>query len=1078
MSHGYYRYPTISGDRIVFVCEDDLWSAPAAGGTAVRLSVSAGQCSTPRLSPDGRWIAYIANDEGNPELYVMSAEGGAAQRLTFLGGSLAAVSTWDPDSKRIYFVSNVKAWYERETAGYTIGREEPLTPLGLGHMKSLSLGPKRALVVGRNADDCARWKRYRGGTAGEIWIDRNGNGTFARLLSGRANPVWPMWIGQRIYFLDDRDGIGNIHSCDLKGGDIRRHTDEREYYARFPSTDGKRIIYSAGGDIKVLDVASDKVTTIEIATPSPAPETVRRFVQAAEEFEHFAPQPDGTGLALVSRGQPFTMPYWEDAVLHHGTGSQTRYRLTEWTADGKHVMCVTDRNGFEQLELHAADGTDKPKLLTDKDIGRVTDLACSPVDDDVVAVCNHRHELLIIDAKSGAVRTLDKSPSNRVTDISFSPDGRFLAYCWWPAIDTSIIRIVKIKSGRVHDATAPMRTDYSPAWDPEGNYLFFISTRDFNPVYDALQFDLSFPQAARPYVVTLRKDVPSPFIPKPRPIHRDHEAHADGAEADKKAKKPVHIEIDFDGITGRVIGFPIDEGQYGQIVAARKRVLFTKFEVRGLEPAPHVWTDDDEAGTLLAYDFEQLRCATLARDVSDVRLAADHRTLLYRSHDRLRAVDALAELPEEGDEQPKPAAEPGRKSGWIDLERVGVEVEPAKEWSQMYREAWRLQREQFWVEDMSEVDWNHVLERYERVLPYIRTRAELSDLIWEMQGELGTSHAYEFGGDWRQPPHYAQGFLGADFEWDKRAHGYRIERILRGDSWNRQIDSPLAEPGVDVREGDVLVAINGKELSRDYGPDQALVNLADREAVVSFKNGKTSDRRFAVKTLADERRLRYRAWVEANRRKVHELTGERIGYIHIPDMGPWGFSEFHRGFLSEFNRDGLIVDVRYNRGGHVSPLLLGKLLRKRVGYDVMRYAPTQPYPPESIAGPIVAITNQFAGSDGDIFSHCFKLYGIGPLIGKRTWGGVVGINPYHRLVDGTITTQPEASFWFYDVGWGIENYGTDPDYDVDVAPHDYRDGKDPQMERAIELVLDLAKRNQQAKPDVKTRPSLRLPGRG
>ncbi len=368
----------------------------------------------------------------------------------------------------------------------------------------------------------------------------------------------------------------------------------------------------------------------------------------------------------------------------------------------------------------------------------------------MIAVANHRHELLFIDAKGGDARVVDKSPANRVTDISFSPDGRYLAYCSWPAVDTSIIRVAKVKSGRVHDVTPPMRTDYSPAWDPEGNYLFFISTRDFNPVYDALQFDLSFPQAARPYVVTLRKDVPSPFVPKPRPIHRDHDGHADAAGNDKKAKKPAHVDIDFDGITGRVIGFPVDEGQYGEIAAARKRVLFTRFEVKGIEPVGLSWEEEPEAGTLLAYDFDQMRCAPIARDVSDIRLARDDRTLLYRSQDRLRAIDALADLPEEGDEQPKPPPDPGRKSGWIDLERVGVEVEPAKEWSQMYREAWRLQREQFWVEDMSEVDWNRVLERYERVLPYIRTRAELSDLIWEMQGELGTSHAYEFGGDWRR----------------------------------------------------------------------------------------------------------------------------------------------------------------------------------------------------------------------------------------------------------------------------------------------------------------------------------------
>jgi tricorn protease len=1072
MNQGYYRYPTIAGDRIVFVCEDDLWSVAAGGGTATRLTVSFGSCSYPRLSPDGQWVAFVSTDEGNPEIYVMPAHGGQPERLTFLGSTQAAVTGWSPDGSEIEFVANPTAWYEGETRPFAVARGGSPREIVVGHARALSRGAGGRVAIGRNANDPARWKRYRGGTAGEIWVDATGEGRFARLPLPDGNPVWPMWIGERIYFLADHEGIGNIYSCDADGSDLRRHTDEAEYYARFPSTDGTRIVYSAGGEIACYDVATGTLTKLAIDTHSPAPQTVRRFENASESLEHFAPHPDGTRLAFVSRGQAFTMPLFEGAVIHHGAGSAARVRLTEWMRDGKRFVGVTDVNGYEQIAIYRAGDSSEPKLVTTGDIGRVTDLVCSPTS-DVVVFANHRHELCALDLDDAKVRILDTCPSHRIGELAFSPDGRFVAYVWWPAHGTSIIRVVKVRSGKVHDVTSPLRVDQTPAWDPEGKYLYFISTRDFNPVYDALQFDLSFPQASRPFVVTLRRDVPSPFVPPPKPVHREHDHEHDRSD-EKKSDKPVDVEIDFEGIQGRVLGFPVEEGEYEQIVAVRGRVLFTRYPVKGIKPGRREDREDDAQGSLLAYDFEQQRLGTIALDCDEIRLGGDGHTLIYRAEDRLRAIDALGELPEEGDE-PKPAPEAGRKSGWIDLDRANVEIVPRDEWAQMYREAWRLQTEQFWVEDMSDIDWDRVFDRYRAVLPRVRTRGELSDLIWEMQGELGTSHAYEYGGDYRVPPQYQRGFLGADLTWDDSREGYRVERIYRGDSWNRESDSPLAEPGLDVREGDVIVAIGGKRLSRDVTPDRLLVNASGREVSVTVRSRKGDERTVLVKALASEAALRYRAWVETNRRLVHERTGERVGYLHIPDMGPWGFSEFHRGYLSEFDRKGLIVDVRYNRGGHVSPLLLEKLARKRVGYDAPRYGAPIPYPPESVGGPMVAMTNQFAGSDGDIFSHCFKLYDLGPLVGKRTWGGVIGIDPYHHLVDGTLTTQPEFSFWFVDVGWSVENYGTDPDYDVDIPPHDYRDGRDPQLDRALELMERALEGHVEVRPDLSTRPSLPLP---
>ncbi|MBV8281644.1 MAG: PD40 domain-containing protein, partial [Candidatus Eremiobacteraeota bacterium] len=1072
---GYYRQPTIAGDVIVFVCEDDLWSVPVGGGVARRLTAGVGECSTPRLSPDGRWLAFVGREEGSPEVYVMPAEGGDATLLTHLAGETCAVTGWTPDSASILFVSDARAPFLRHTEGFAISRDggSPRS-LGLGHMLSLDMARDGATLIGRNNIDPARWKRYRGGTAGELWVDATGKGAFSKLISVDGNAVSPMWIGRRAYFLSDHEGVGNLYSCAPDGSDLRRHTDHDDYYVRFPSSDGRRIVYSAGAQLYVYDAAADKTARLEISAPSTNTQTARRFVDAAPTLEHFAPHPDGRALALIARGQPFTMPLWEEAVIHHGLGSRVRYRHASWLHDGLRFVAVTDEGGTEHLQIFWADDSQPPAPASDVDLGRITELAVSPTA-DVVALANHRHELAIVDLETKQARTIDRSPGMRVSDLSWSPDGRWVAYSYAPHGDQSIVRVAEAASGVIRDVTAPLRFDRAPAWDPDGKYLYFLSTRDFNPVYDALQFDLSFPFAMRPFLVTLRSDIASPFVPKARAfdgsvkVPAPHEypdsttdvlsrsrgsssvesKPAEAAAAPAEAPKPPPIvDIDFEGISGRIIGFPVDEGRYEQIAAAPGRALFTQFPVRGSLGHSFLKDDTHDDGTILAYDFAEQRCASLATCVSEMRLAPDGHTLVYRSGYRLRAINALEPLAD-GDARPPVPDEVSRRSGWIGLGRVSVLVEPRDEWAQMYYEAWRLQREQFWDEAMSQVDWDVVRDRYATLLPRVRTRGELSDLFWEMQGELGTSHAYEYFGDYRRTPSYRVGLLGADLAYDERSGGYKIVHILRGDSWNRDTDSPLAEPGLRVREGEIIVGVGGHPVDREHPVEALLVNFSGREVALNLLDLEGVRRRIVVKTLRDERALRYREWVETNRKLVHERSGGRVGYVHIPDMGPAGFAEFHRGFLAEFNRGALIVDARYNRGGHVSALLLEKLSRKRVGYDIPRHGVPRPYPDESVAGPMVGIANQFAGSDGDIFSHCFRLYKLGPLVGKRTWGGVIGIWPQHPLVDGTVTTQPEFSFWFTDVGWKVENHGAEPDYDIDIAPHDYRDGKDPQMDKAL-----------------------------
>jgi len=394
----------------------------------------------------------------------------------------------------------------------------------------------------------------------------------------------------------------------------------------------------------------------------------------------------------------------------------------------------------------------------------------------------------------------------------------------------------------------------------------------------------------------------------------------------------------------------------------------------------------------------------------------------------------------------------------------------------MFSEAWRLQRDYFWVEDMSDIDWKKVYKRYYPLLDRIASRPEFADLVWEMQGELGTSHAYEFGGDYKQRPIYGMGKLGADFEYDKRRKAYRIAHIVNGDSWDSKVVPPLKKPGLEIEEGMYLKAINGIKLDQSNSPERVLVNFSNQEVqlTVTDKSGKTR-KNVSVKTVNNDTWLRYREWVEMKKEYVHKQSKGKVGYIHIPDMMAVGYAEFHRHFLTEYDYDGIIVDVRYNGGGHVSQLLLEKLARKRIGYDLTRWFDYSPYPESSLKGPVVALTNEYAGSDGDIFSHSFKLMKLGKLVGKRTWGGVIGIWPRNSLVDGGLTTQPEMSFWFKDVGWGVENYGTDPDIEVDMKPQDYVKGKDPQLDKALEVVIADMKKFDYVKPDFVNRPKLTLP---
>ena len=1085
LSQGYVRYPTIYRDRIVFVSEDDLWLISSEGGRAERLTAGVAEASYPRFSPDGTQLAFVGREEGPSEVYVMPSLGGLAQRLTFQAATSCRVSSWSPGGDEIFYASNAGQFALRFETIYAISsRGGQPRQLRVGLANAVSYGPRGGVVLGRNINvrEFSHQKRYRGGRVGHLWCDVSGNGEFQRLLRLDGNIADPCWVGERIYFLSDHDGVGNVYSCTPFGEDVRRHTDHQDFYARHMSSDGQRLVYHAGADLYLFDPATGEVRHLDAELPSIRAQRNRKFVSAANYLDSYTLHPKGYAVALTTRGKAFTMGNWEGPVLQHGELDGVRYRKLNWLNDGKRLVTVNDVTGQESLVVFNPEDASEPKTYAEIEFGRAVSLVISPTD-DVVALTNHRNELLTVDLEAATSRVLDRSDYGPIRGVAWSPDGRWLAYSFSFSNQQTAIKLCNLETGETHFVTEPVLEDVSPSFDPDGKYLYFLGYRILNPVYDNLQFDLSFPRGVKPYLITLQRDLRSPFIPEPKtPDEKDkgkekEEVDSGKEQGDSKepsreennyqveaSKKPPAMVIDLEGITSRAIPFPVAEGRYYAVRGIKGKALFLLYPIQG---SIYQQSDSDEPkGHIDCYDFEKRKGEKLIDDVSDFGLSRDQKTLIYRSKHRLRVLKA-GEKPPKTDNGDRPS----RESGWLELNRVKVSVQPATEWKQMFAEAWRLQREQFWTEDMSGIDWDAIYAQYAPLVERVGSRSELSDLFWELQGELNTSHAYEMGGEYRQRPHYQQGFLGVDWSYDAENNRYRIDRIVEGDPSDSNATSPLTSPGLNIHVGDAVLAINGQRVGPGRSPQELLVNQASNEVQLTIEDAITKETRVVtVKALKDEQPARYREWVENNRRTVHEKSDGRVGYIHIPNMMGEGFAEFHRGYLTEYDYPALLVDVRFNGGGHVSGLLLEKLARRRIGYSFPRWGQPGPYPYESPRGPMVALTNEHAGSDGDIFSHSFKLMGLGPLIGKRTWGGVIGISPQHALVDGTRTSQPEYAFWFKDVGWNVENYGTDPDIEVDVAPQDYMHNVDPQLDRAIAEALRLIEERPALEPKPEERP--------
>jgi tricorn protease len=1107
-SASYLRFPHLRGDTLVFTAEDDVWTAPLTGGRAYRLTADDVPVARPRLSPDGGQVAWTSWKDGAPEVYVSDVDGGGARRLSYWGDPRAQSLGWTPGGEVLAVsaageASPRRAWaYAIPPAGGTPRR----LPFGPVSDVALAAGGPTVVVGTVMVGEPAWWKRYRGGTAGRLWWDRTGSGEFERLAADVDGQLGaPMLVGDgdglRIAFLSDHEGWGNVYSLAADGTGLRRHTDHGgpdapAFYARHASTDGQRVVYESAGGLWVLDTLDAEPRRLDVQLGGPRTNREPYRVSTAKELTWASPDRTGrTSIALV-RGTVHRLTHRDGPARTLIAEPGVRARLAQplgadravWVddAEGEDAVCIAPLDGL-------ADGAAPPRRYGAGEVGRVLELAPAP-DASAVALATHDGRLLVLDVAAGTLRRLAQGADREVADLCWSPDSAWLAYSDPVEAGLSRIMMARMADDTLVAVTEPRFADTDPVFTSDGRYLAFLSRRSFDPIYDEHAFDLTFPASWRPFLVPLAARTPSPFGASPdgRPVSPVDEGAGDlrapaagdpsaetpvpeeAKEDGKKDDSPPEVVVDVDGLTARVVPVPVPAARYSGMQAGKDCLLWYRVPVSGV--LGDAIADTDEARdrpVLERFDLVRRKLDVIADPVSGYAVSGDGTRLVVRDGRTLRVLRT--------DRSGSDAPQPGDADEFeIDTRRIVVTVDPTAEWRQMFDEAGRLMRDHFWVADMAGVDWDAELARYRPLVDAVGSHDDLVDLLWELNGELGTSHAYvqaARAGDSGGRP----GLLGADLEPAPDGDGWRVVRVLPPETSAPAARSPLSGPGVDVRAGDVILEVGGRPVDPGYGPAPLLLSGADELVELTVRSGAGRPdagavRRVVVKPLASDAALRYQDWVAGRRAFVADRSEGRLGYLHVPDMAAPGWAQLHRDLSRETSRDGLILDVRGNGGGHTSQLVIEKLARKVIGWDAPRHRQPTTYPEDAPRGPVVALADELAGSDGDIVTAAIKRLGIGPVVGVRTWGGVIGIDSRYSLVDGTGVTQPRYATWFDDSGWSVENHGVDPDVEVVVRPQDWVAGRDPQLERAVDIALAaLAERPAVRPPDPATRPSRRRP---
>ncbi|MEU1270070.1 S41 family peptidase [Streptomyces sp. NPDC005799] len=1053
----YLRLPHLSGDLLTFVAEDDLWLAPLDGpGRAWRLTVDRTKTGHPRFSPDGATIAYTSWRSLVPEIHVVPVDGGPGRQLTYWGSPDTQVCGWDPGGTVLAVASHGEpfsyfTWAYKVTPDGSPGRKLPWGPVSDIQVADLAGERRTLLLTGTPPHEPAAWKRYRGGATGRLWLHGE------RLLADLEGHLHsPMFVGGRIAFLSDHEGIGNLYSCAYDGSDLRRHTDHDAFYARHASSDGTRVVYQCAGDLWIVDDLAAEPRKLDVRLSGPRAGRRTYQVPAGQHVDGISVDETGRASAIVVRGSLYWLTHRDGPARTLADTPGVRVRLPEMLGSSGQVAYVTDAEGEDAIEiayLPRATGDREPRRLASGQLGRALELVSDP-QGERLAIASHDGRLLLLDASedsNGEVTELIHSVNGPVRDLAFSPDGAWLTWSH-PGIGRTLrqIKMARIRDRHVIDVTDGRFEDEGPVFTRDGRYLAFLSWRGFDPVYDVHTGDLSFPLGCRPYLVPLSSATPSPFAlnPEGRPA-------AGGLDPVEEDEGDGAVTVEVEGLESRVTPFPVAASKYSALhPVAGGGLVWLRWPISGALGETFANPDDTTGRpTLEHFNISKAKKSELVEHLDWFAVSGDGTRLVVVDEGDLRAVPST----ESGD---------GDSTVWIDLRRILHQVDPAAEWRQSYEEAGRLIPAYFWDPGMCGVDWKGVLEQYRPLVERVASPDDFADLLREVLGELGTSHAYVTAARRNEgPPHYQrwQGLLGADFV--HRDEGWVVKRILPGDSSDSKARSPLA--GTGIREGAVLTHVDGRPVDPLTGPYPLLAGAGGTTVELTFTPAEGEagrSRRVAVVPLIDERPLRYQDWVAKRRAVVRELSAGRCGYLHIPDMGGSGWAQFNRDLRMEVSRPALIVDVRGNAGGHISELVVEKLTRTILGWDLTRNAQPVSYASNAPRGPVVALADEATSSDGDMITAAFKLLKLGPVVGQRTWGGVVGMTGRHRLGDGTVITVPMNAAWFDAYGWGLENRGVTPDLEILRTPLDWAEGRHAQLDDAVQLAVDLLETNPPATP--------------
>ncbi len=1032
------RFPDIHENRVVFSYASDLWSVRATGGMASRLTAHPGQELFAKFSPDGQWIAFTGQYDGDEQVYVMPTAGGVPRQLTYYParGPLAArngydhqVYGWTNDGSAVLFRSFRDD--RRDSRLYSVSIDGGLPePLPMPRSGAGDFSPDgRQVVYSPLVRDFRTWKRYQGGTAQDLWIFDLSSHEVRNITNHPRTDRDPMWVGHRIYFSSDRSGTLNLYAQDPASGELQQLTWSTQWDVRWPSADDAgRIVYELNGELHVLTTSTGEPRRIAIQVPDDGVARRPSRIPVSRNIEDFGLSPKGERALFVARGDIFTAPIEQGPTRNLTHSSNAHDKWARWSPDGSKIAFISDRSGEEEIYLINQDGSGEPEQLTTGGQAMRYAPEWSP-DGKRLAFNDKDGKLYVLTLEDNKlVEIADDIEWPPVSDYAWSPSGGHLAFSLLDSNNFMSIYIWSVSDGQRRRITSELFHEFNPAWDPEGNYLYYLSRREFAPRRASVETNYFIDRGMGIFALALRQDVRHPFPPESDEVTVEEE------ETEEKDKE--YIKIDFDGLAERVARVPVPPDNLGGLEATKEHLLYIR---RGTS---YYGRESDHPPSLQIFSMNDREVSTLAENVNAYALSQDGSRALVRHPEGFTLYDAAPE----GKDSAKP----------VSTNNLMVDRVPAEEWAQIFDEVWRRFRDFFYVKNMHGYDWEAVREQYRPLLAHVAHRADLNYVIGEMIAELNVSHTYIAGGDYEIPERPKVALPGARFSLDPSSGRYRLAKIFRGQNEEERYRSPLTEIGIDVREGDYVLAIDGQELLGTDNPYRLLLHKADRPVQLTINDKPTFDgaRQVHFRPITSETNLIYLDWVTRNRERVTAMTDGRVGYVHLPDMGANGIREFFKYFFGQIRKEGLIVDVRNTGGGNVSQMVIERLRRNLLGvrfWGTTEYVGT--YPSQVFHGHMVALLNELSGSDADIFPYLFREAGLGPLIGKRSWGGVVGGGGQRPLIDGGTVYVPERALADTEGNWVIEGHGVDPDIEVENDPQSVIAGHDRQLERAIEEVM-------------------------